>query len=188
MTAETSPARPTEGDSALLVAIPEAEPVVGGMRLQHDAVAADGIPAHVTVLYPFVPRDRLTNEVRDAISVVVGALPAFDYRFDLAARFGSSTVYLAPEPASAFARLTDAVHARWPDHPPYGGVFNVVVPHLTVGDGLDGTTADALEVAVGQALTHHGPVVGRATSVALMTRSAGGRWSVDSQHALAAGQ
>jgi hypothetical protein len=97
------------------------------MRLTHDAVAADGIPAHVTVLYPFVPRDRLTNEVRHAI----------DYRFD------------------------------------------------RVGDGLDGPTADALEVAAGQALARHGPIIGRATNVVLMTRGADGRWSAERQFALA---
>ncbi|MFN2418632.1 MAG: 2'-5' RNA ligase family protein [Candidatus Limnocylindria bacterium] len=160
---------------------------MGQLRLVHDAVAADGIPAHVTVLYPFVPRDRLTNDVRQATTDVFSAIPAFDYRFDRVGRFGDTTVFLTPEPASAFAGLTDAGRTRWPQHPPYGGVFEVVVPHLTVGDGLDGLTADAVEVAASQALTRHGPVVGRATDVALVTRGADGRWSVDSRHGLAAG-
>jgi hypothetical protein len=181
------PAPATEGDSALLVAIAEAEPVVGSLRLAHDAVAADGVPAHVTVLYPFVPRDQLTGEVRRATTDVFSAIPAFAYRFDQVGRFGDTTVFLAPLPASLFSRLTEAAHDRWPDHPPYGGVIEVVIPHLTVGDGLDRLTADALEVAASQALTRHGPVVGRATEVALMTRGADGRWSVDSRHPLAAG-
>jgi len=185
---EAGPAFPTEGDSALLVAIPEAEPVVGRFRLVHDAVAAVGIPAHVTVLYPFVPRDRLTNEVRHAVSVIFGALPAFDYRFGRVARFGHTTVYLAPEPAESFTGLTDAVHARWPEHPPYGGVFDVVIPHLTVGDGLGAATADVLEVAAREALTRHGPIVGRAIEVALMTRGSDYRWSVDSRHGLMEGR
>jgi len=181
-----SPAPATEGDAALLVAIAEAEPVVGRLRLTHDAVAADGIPAHVTVLYPFVPRDQLTSDVRRATTDVFGAIPTFEYRFDHVGRFGDTTVFLAPRPASAFSRLTEAAHARWPEHPPYGGVIDVVIPHLTVGDGLDAPTADALEVAAGEALTRHGPVVGRASEVALMTRGADGRWSVDSRHPLAA--
>jgi hypothetical protein len=181
------PASPTEGDSALLVAVAEAEPVVGRLRLAHDAVAAIGIPAHVTVLYPFVPRDRLTNEVRQAISAIFSAIPAFDYRFDRVARFGDTTVYLAPEPAGSFAHLTDTAHARWPEHPPYGGVLDVVIPHLTVGDGLDGPRADALEVAAREALIRHGPVVGRATDVALMTMGSDGRWTLDSRHGLAGG-
>ena len=182
------PPFPTEGDSALLVAIPEAEHVVGPLRLEHDAVAADGIPAHVTVLYPFVPRDRLTEEVRHAISAIFRAFPTFDYRLERVARFGDTTVYLAPEPAEVFARLRDAVHARFPEHPPYGGVFDAVIPHLTVGDGLDGPTADALEATAREALASKGPVVGRATRVDMMIRGPDGRWSVDSQHALAQGR
>lgn len=185
---EAEPAFPTEGDSALLVAIPEAEPVVGRFRLVHDAVAAYGIPAHVTVLYPFVPRAHLTNAVRDAVSGIVGAIPAFDYRFDRVARFGNTTVYLAPEPADSFVGLTAAVHARWPEHPPYGGVHDVVVPHLTVGDGLDAATTDELEVAAREALTRHGPIVGRAVDVALMTWGSDDRWSVDSRHGLVEGR
>ena len=183
---ETSPTSPpTEGDSALLIAIPEAEPVVRAMRLAHDAVAADGVPAHVTVLYPFVPRDRLTDEVRAAISSVIGELPAFGYRFDRVARFGNTNVHLAPEPASAFARVTDAVHAKWPEHPPYGGAIDVVVPHLTVGDGLDRPVADALAAEANEALTRHGPIVGQATNVDLITWRPGGGWSVDSRFSLA---
>lgn len=182
------PPFPTEGDSALLVAIPEAEPVVGSLRLAHDSVAADGIPAHVTVIYPFVPRDRLTDEVRHAISAIFHAFPAFDYRFERVARFGDTTVYLAPEPAEVFVRLRDAVHARFPEHPPYGGAFDVVIPHLTVGDGLDRPTADALEATAGEALASKGPIVGRATGVEMVTRGSDGRWSVDSRHALAEGR
>jgi hypothetical protein len=184
MMTATSPAPPTEGDSALLVAIAEAEPVVSQFRLVHDANATYGIPAHVTVLYPFVPRDRMTSDVRQAISATLGAIPAFAYRFDRVFRLGDATVCLAPEPADAFARLTDEVHARWPDHPPYGGVHDVVIPHLTVGDGLDPAAADALEAAVGEALSRHGPIVGRAADVVLMTWGPEDRWSVDSRHGL----
>jgi hypothetical protein len=187
MAASTDAPR-TEGDSALLVAIAEAEPVVGALRLAHDAAAADGIPAHVTVLYPFVPRDRLTDDIRSAVSAVFSAIPAFDYTFVRVARFGGTTVHLVPEPASAFSRLTEATHARWPEHPPYGGVFDVVVPHLTVGDRLEGSTADTLEGEARSALTRHGPIVGRAVDVALMTRDATGRWSVHSRHPLAEGR
>lgn len=182
----TEAALPAAVDSALLVAIAEAEPVVPTLRLAHDAVAANGIPAHVTVLVPFVPRERVTAEVREAVADLFGAIPSFEYRFDRVARFGDTTVYLVPEPAGAFARLTDAAHARWPEHPPYGGAFDVVIPHLTVGDGLEGAAADALEVAAARALVRHGPIAGRATDVALVTKGADGRWSVDSRYPLAA--
>jgi hypothetical protein len=38
--------------SAIVVVVEEAEPVVGAHRLRHDPVASLGVPAHVTILYP----------------------------------------------------------------------------------------------------------------------------------------
>ena len=184
MAASTEAPR-TEGDSALLVSISEAEPVVGALRLAHDPVASEGVPAHVTVLYPFVPRDELTSDERVAVAEVFGAIPAFDYRFEQVRRFGSTTVYLVPEPAAPFARLTEATHARWPQYPPYGGAFDAVIPHLTVADGLEGPAVDALEEAARSALSHYGPIVGRAAEVTLITWDPMERWSVDSTYPLA---
>ena len=45
-------------------------------------------------------------------------------------------LYLAPEPAAPFVELTQAIAARWPDHQPYGGEFDSVVPHVTVVNGV----------------------------------------------------
>ncbi len=41
-------------------------------------------------------------------------------------------VYLAPEPADRFSRLIDDLVAAFPHHPPYGGAFDEVIPHLTI--------------------------------------------------------
>jgi hypothetical protein len=45
--------RPIE--SAIVVRIPETERLVGRFRADLDVAAALGVPAHVTVLAPFVP-------------------------------------------------------------------------------------------------------------------------------------
>ena len=54
--------------------------------------------------------------------------------------------YLAPEPPEPFARLTEAIAERWPNYPPYEGIHEVVIPHLTVAYGddalLDAVDAD----------------------------------------------
>ena len=42
------------------------------------------------------------------------------------------TVYLAPSPAAPFRQLTHELFRRFPEHPPYGGAFDDVVPHLSV--------------------------------------------------------
>ena len=45
---------PAPLESALLVPVPEAEPFVQRHRFRHDSVALRGVPAHITVLFPFV--------------------------------------------------------------------------------------------------------------------------------------
>lgn len=175
-----------DDDSGLLVPIPEAEPVVGALRMQHDPTAPRGVPAHVTVLFPFVPRAAIDDAVRSALREVLGGMAAFDYRFRRVERFGDSTVYLAPEPAAAFRALTDVISRRWADYPPYGGVIETVVPHLTVGDRLAEGEADLVAAQAAEALRHHGPITGRAAAVWLMTADADGRWSTDSAYPLAA--
>lgn len=42
-------------ETAVLLRVPEAEPLVREWRAKGDPSAAHGVPAHVTLLYPFVP-------------------------------------------------------------------------------------------------------------------------------------
>jgi 2'-5' RNA ligase len=122
---------PTE--SALIVPVPEAQPVVGDLRAALDRSAGWGVPPHVTVLYPFLPPDRIDQRVLDTLAAAVRTVPAFDVTFARTSRFGDSVLWLAPEPDQPFRALTGAVWARFPEHPPYRGEFADVVPHLTVG-------------------------------------------------------
>jgi hypothetical protein len=41
-------------ETALLLPVPAAEPAVGRHRARLDEAARDGVPAHITVLYPFL--------------------------------------------------------------------------------------------------------------------------------------
>jgi hypothetical protein len=175
MTGERGPKR-----SALIVAVPEAEPVVAGLRQAHDPSAKLGVPAHVTVLFPFVPAADVDRNLATLRELFVG-VPSFGYRFDRVERFGDTTVFLAPEPRSAFSNLTEQVAARWPEHPPYEGVFEVVIPHLTVGDELDAQSASRVEDLARAALSEHGPITGRASEVALIVEGDDDHWSSHSR-------
>ena len=42
-------------ETALLLPVPAAESSVGQHRARLDQAARDGVPAHITVLYPFLP-------------------------------------------------------------------------------------------------------------------------------------
>jgi 2'-5' RNA ligase len=164
------------GESAVIVEVPEAEPLVGTWRLLHDSSAALGVPAHVTVLYPFVPPDRIGRDTHDALRELVTSMTPFPAELRAVDAFGDDdVVYLAPEPAAAFRALTVAVWARFPAHPPYEGRFDDLVPHLTVADAAAGPGRD-LRREVDGALASHLPLPFRVTALSLFV-SSGGRWS-----------
>ena len=122
--------------SAAVVLVPEAEPVVGVTRARYDRSGRWGVPAHVTVLFPFVPPTEQTPEVYAALDAALAVIPPFPARFERTAWFGEDVVYLAPEPDADFRRLLAAVQAAFPAHPAYGGSLRPVsYTHLDVYKG-----------------------------------------------------
>ena len=119
--------------SALIILVPAADPVVAHHRHRLDTAASWGVSAHITVLVPFVAPHRIDDTVLTAVGEVVAAVPAFDLTLSDFGWFGDTVLYLAPEPDAPIRALTAAVHARFPDHPPYEGAHDEVVPHLTIG-------------------------------------------------------
>lgn len=158
------------GQSGLIVRVPEAEPVVGAWRDRLDPSARAGVPAHVTVLFPFLDAGRIDQEVSAAIGEVLGEHRSFQARFDHCGRF-PGVLYLAPEPGGHFQRLTEAIGTRWPEFPPFGGQFAEVVPHLTVAQGQDEAVVEMVEMDLRAAL----PVVAQVSSVDLFVHD-GRRW------------
>jgi 2'-5' RNA ligase len=122
--------------TALIIAVPEVEALVGPFRAQYDPAAAEGVPAHVTVLYPFLPPRQIAERVVESLHDIFAALPGFATTFSETRRF-PGVLYLAPFPDTPFRRLTEGVVSVFPDAPPYGGQFSDVVPHLTVAHAND---------------------------------------------------
>lgn len=125
---------PTPTQTAVIVPVPAAEPLVGRHRDRLDAAAAMGVPAHVTVLYPFVEPADVTEELMATLAAAVRSVSAFECRLSGTRWFGDDVLWLDPEPAQPFRQLTAAVWAAFPEHPPYGGAHDDVVPHLTVAE------------------------------------------------------
>jgi 2'-5' RNA ligase len=133
---------PTE--SAVLVLVPEVEGVVASHRANLDAAARLGVPAHVTVLYPFVPPERIDELVIAKLAEAIGSVAAFDVTFAGTRWFERSVLWLGPEPDEPFRALTAAAQRAFPGYLPYGGAHPDVVPHLTIGQDQQ---AEALEAA-----------------------------------------
>ncbi|WP_435174568.1 2'-5' RNA ligase family protein [Actinacidiphila sp. bgisy145] len=164
------PRAPRAGQSGLIVRVPEAEPLVGAWRDRLDPSARAGVPAHVTVLFPFLDASRIDEDVRAAIGEVLGRQEPFEARFDHCGRF-PGVLYLALEPDTGFRRLTGAIVRRWPEHPPFGGEFEDAVPHLTVAQGQDEAVVEQVEADLRTGL----PVVARVSAVDLLVYD-GTRW------------
>jgi 2'-5' RNA ligase len=141
----------------LIIAVAEAEPYVATLRLAHDSSAALGVPAHVTVLFPFAPPGDVDES---ALAALLAAHPAFDFELASVEHFDDDVTYLAPVPAEPFAALTRAVAERWPAYPPYEGAFETVIPHVTVGETnleLDVPLPIACRAEEALLLEEHGP-------------------------------
>jgi 2'-5' RNA ligase len=171
-----------EGDTALIVEVPAAEPLVADLREEHD-VAGEGVPAHVTVVYPFLPGMEIDASVHARLRAHFATLDAFDYTFTRVGHFEQRNVHLQPEPPERFVALTAGVVEKWPECPPYGGVHEVVIPHLTIGDLLEEDEAVELMRVLRGRLATNGPINGRATDVSLLTLH-GDRWSTTARYPL----
>jgi 2'-5' RNA ligase len=131
----------TEPASAIVIRVP----VPAGLdrlRRRWDTAAGAGVPAHVTILFPFLPAPDLTPADRSTLAEIARGVEPFEVAFRRVDRF-PKVVYLEPEPSAPISKLTIDVMARYPGHPPYGGVFDEVVPHLTVTES-DAAPLDAI--------------------------------------------
>jgi len=163
--------------TALIVVVPEAEPLVHHWRTRYDN-ADLGVPAHVTLLIPFFPRERVDAALIAELRELFASQPAFPFALPRVERF-PGVVWLAPEPAEPFRRMTELIVGRYPGYPPYEGAHDEIVPHLTVALG-DEVLQDEVEAA----LTRRLPVEAHAREVTLLVEDETGHWETSEQFPL----
>jgi 2'-5' RNA ligase len=132
------------GTTGVIVPVPVADPLLERVGASRPEAVRSGVPAHITVLFPFVPAGQLTEEDLLGLRSVFAALPPIDVEFTRFDRF-PELLYLAPRPDEPFRSLTEAVMARWPGRQPYGGVHGDPVPHLTVASNVGDDVLAAIE-------------------------------------------
>jgi 2'-5' RNA ligase len=91
------------------------------------------VPAHITVLFPFVPAEQL-DDTANKLYQVCESIPPFEITLDGYDSFPGFTFMrlVNPEPVRALFRT---LFKEFPDYPPYGGRFgNELNPHLTVAE------------------------------------------------------
>jgi len=168
-------------ETALICRVPEAERYIGHYRQRFDPSARRNVPAHVTILYPFMAPELVSTSVLATLQTIADSVPCFDYRMAETRRFPVA-IYLAPDPDKSFAALTDGVFRAFPDFPPFEGKFETVVPHVTVAHGDEALLCE-IEIELRIALSGAG-VRARCAELVLIENSSG-RW--EQMHVFALG-
>ena len=150
-------------ESSLLLVIHEAEAAVRRYRVLHDLAAQVGVPAHITVAYPFKPTGAMGESDLARLGQLIAATPAFNIELASTGWFGTDVLFLTPTEPDPIIRLTHSVEAAFPDYPIYGGAYSEIHPHLTVAHG---SAEDVLRDIEGELLPSL-PITHRATSVQL---------------------
>jgi len=158
------------GATALVAPVRAAEPVIGEYRRAHTPSGRAGMPAHVTVLAPFIHASRLDSFDRHTLSDTIGRFRGFDLRLSSFGVFDDiACLWLRPQPAAPFSEITDAlrdvyVEVEYPtDH----------VPHVTIGSRLSEKKLEEIKSELAPRL----PIRGRVDRVVLYERGADGRWA-----------
>jgi hypothetical protein len=174
MTTQSEATEPTDRDvrrSALILPVPEVEPLVAEWRAGWDPNASLGVPAHITLLFPFLSQARITNAEVMRLRDWFSQIPEADISLTQTGRF-EGVLYLAPEPDAYFRDITLRLWTMYPDTPPYGGLHDDIKPHLTVVQSDDEVVLHRAESELSRGL----PVAGRAREAWLLLEAADGRW------------
>lgn len=120
-------------ETALLIVPPREVQVFSfPLREQYDNEAFNkNVPAHITLLYPFVPPEEVESAIEKLLSVCE-TYPPFELTLD---RYGSfeGTIFLEPSDPEPVLALHRHLAEVFPEYPIYGGEHGPELhPHLTL--------------------------------------------------------
>ena len=163
-------------ESAIIVPI-RLPAALAEIRLRETRDGPAGVPGHVTLLYPFVPPGSIDARVLTKIARVIAAAQAFDIRFREVRRWEpgadapEGVVWLEPEPSAPFVGLIGALSKVFPEYLPYGGMYDTVIPHVSLA-AIDRRRQNAIETEARRWL----PFRRRVAAASLIVE--GDRWSM----------
>jgi 2'-5' RNA ligase len=158
-------------ETVVVVPVLDAEPLVGAFRRLHTEDGAEGMPAHVTLLAPFVDGGRLDV---GALRGEIAWFRPFELALHRLARFDGTpaVLYAVPDPAAPFVAMTEALSARF-GVLPYEGAHDEIVPHLTIAISPDAVVLERIEAALAPSLP-----IATAVACADVWTHGPGRWTL----------
>lgn len=138
-------------------------------RCVHDAGL--DMPAHVTMLYPFVEPTGLTTAVRGAVASIASAHASFFFVMSGPEQW-PDTVYAAVNPEHRFLGIHDDLALAFPDYPIYGRPGFELIPHVTIAEGEYVGNSEVLDHPAWSSLPPYGSV----DELEVIAEGRDGRW------------
>jgi len=141
-------------ETAIVVPVEGAELLLSGAAAACGFDRPPGMPAHVTLLYPFVDAERLSAGHAHQAQRALSNVQPFGCSFSSIGRFDDPPVaiFLEPKPVEQFSAMVQALVGAFPEFPPYGGTVEEVIPHLTLVETADRNLWAEVEEWVGPQL------------------------------------
>jgi 2'-5' RNA ligase len=126
--------------AVIICAPPPVAEFVRSLRGESKPDGAQGVPPHITVMYPFVSPGtvaggqdpELVKEAIERLRAICRTIAPFSVTLDRYGTFPGRVLYLAPSDPGPIVALYERLLAHFPAYPLYGGEFTEIVPHLTV--------------------------------------------------------
>jgi 2'-5' RNA ligase len=157
--------------SALIIRV-DLPPALAALRLRSDENAADGVPAHVTLLYPFGDPSSIDHRVGSLVGSIVSRHAAWSMILGERRRW-PDTLYVSVEPDAPVRALQVDLAAAFPTLALYGGTYPFT-PHVTISEGEGAHDPAVADDPAWSEL----PVTRVADAVELIVRGSDGRWLV----------
>jgi 2'-5' RNA ligase len=135
-----------ELESALLIVPPrQVQAFAYPIREEHDAESFSRVPAHITLLYPFVSPDEV-DEAAEQLKKTCAGFPPFELTLDQYGRF-EDALFLEPSDPQKIDELYQRLLEVFPDYPAYKGEHDRELRfHLTLARFEDAAKADKIEL------------------------------------------
>lgn len=160
-----------------MIEVDAVEHLVGHWRRRYDPSSRQGVPAHITVLYPFQEPASIDQHTMAALSRLAASVERSPFTLSAVEEF-PGVVWLRPSPDEWFREFTRMLTGRFPECRPYRGAFPDPQPHLTVGQFTDADAQQRMHLAFHSEIAAMLPLQCHATMLSLYVSDSSGAWSL----------
>ncbi len=124
---------PKEFTAIVILAPHEVQVALAPYRLKYGFEGAVRVPAHISLILPFVQLDELPQAEKKLRKICKTVAP-FDITLKSYQNFPYA-IFLVPQHPQPIIHLFEKIYAAFPDYPPYAGAYgNQLAPHMTIAE------------------------------------------------------